>query len=138
MRSRPSPDAPKRRPRRRFIRNEEERKMIDQIAGFFDERDKAFSLLKASINNGYIITPYKDMPIQEFLKVQQGDWKERQNSSIPHKIQFLRNSLSAGPQAPTNLYDFDSGENLDEIEGDRDRWLELLRSNGPSQFSEDD
>jgi len=74
---------------------------LNQIASLFDERDKAFSLLYGHINNGYISTPDRDMPIQDFLKVHQEAWQKRQSSGIPNSIEFLRNSIMAWPKAVT-------------------------------------
>ena len=88
----------KREFRSRFFRSEAEQNLVDQIASLFDEKNKALSLLKKSIYNGFIETPAKIMSIQEFLKVQTEAWTERQRSHIPHGIQFLRNSISASPQ----------------------------------------
>jgi len=132
MRSMPYQNVPKRKFRSKIFRDQTERDIVDKIASFFDEKNKALSLLKRNINNGYISTPDKDMPIQEFLKVQQEAWVERQSLRIPHSIQFLRNSIPT--KSLTSAY-FCHGYprlgNLDMTEGNRET------ADGPSQFRED-
>jgi len=106
-------------------------------------------LLKKSIYNGYIETPVKIMLIQEFLKVQQQAWTERQRVGTSHAIQFLRNSILADPQTNTNSYDaelkytdcppfreFDTEENPDK--DDLDQWLKCIREDDMSHFSGDE
>ena len=120
MSHKPSKDASKPSSRRKIIRNEMERQTLLQIAQLFDESEKAYALLKRQINNGYISTPDKDMPIQDFLKAHQEEWLRRNELEIPHSIQFLRDSLSSRILSSTSLEHSYGGSNLDQIEGKSD------------------
>src|SRR5579862_3606410 len=100
----PSPkNTPKKKPRRRIIRNEEEKSALNQIASFFDERDKAYSLLYRNINNGFIRTPDNDMTIQDFLKIHQEAWQKRKESRTPNSLEFLRSSMVTWAQTSTSF-----------------------------------
>jgi hypothetical protein len=114
------PNAPKRKPRARIIRNESERSALNQIASFFDERERAFSFLKRNLNNGYISTPDRDLPVQDFLRVHQEAWEKRQISCIPNSIEFLRNSILTRTQTIGSISQRTAGLGLDEIERRRD------------------
>lgn len=141
-RSIPSQKAAERKFRSKFFRNEAEQNIVDQIASFFDERKKAFSLLKKNIYNGLIETPVKIMSIQEFLKIQQEAWTERKRLHIPHSIHFLRDSILADKQTSANYprrRDFDPyAADLDSIEGDREKWLNSLIKGDQSQYYEEE
>ena len=113
----PSAGAIKRKSRAKIIRNDAEKSALNEIASFFDERDKAFSLLRRNINNGYICTPDRDIPILDFLKVHQEAWEKRQSSGIPNSIEFLRNSIVTWSNTVTAC---SQPISLDQTEGIRD------------------
>lgn len=108
---------PIRKTRRRIITTKDERSLLNQIASLFDESEKAFSLLYRHINNGYICTPDKDLPILDFLKVHQEAWEKRQSSGIPNSIEFLRNSIVTWSKTVTS---YGQPISLDETERIRD------------------
>jgi len=114
------PSIRKSKPRRRIIRNDEEKHALDQIAAIFDEQEKAFSLLKRNLNNGYINTPDGDLPIQEFLKAQLTAFEKRQSLGISNSIQFLRGSILTRALTCGGFSQAGEGVNLDEIEQARD------------------
>jgi alpha-amylase/alpha-mannosidase (GH57 family) len=118
MHSKSSKEVIKRKFRSKLIRNETERQMLKKIASFFDETDKAYSLLRRNINNGYFCTPDKDVPIQEFLEAHQEAWEKRQGSGAAHSISILQNSIVK--QALTVYSSSGLPRNLDEIENCRD------------------
>lgn len=117
----PLRDGAKRKQRQKVIRTEAERRMLEQIAGFFDDTSKAYSLLRRNINNGFITTPEKELSIQEFLQAQREAWESRESLGTPHSIRFLQNGILTRELMSTG-FDRQSGElpNLDQIEGHRD------------------
>jgi hypothetical protein len=69
-------------------------KILNEIAGFFNEKDSAIILLKDHFANGSIWTNgRKIINLDVFYKRHKSAFERRKANGVPHNIKILRNEL---------------------------------------------